>query len=125
LSKNLINIYIFLNSIPIMAKRALEIGAHEHMKANSAKGFDTPGMMPGWLKAAIIIGIAAAIVVAVFYLVSPGTGQHSGGTRNCILSVMGNAPDCSDNDGTLKDTYANGQYVGVCKSVDNNKNCIK
>jgi len=108
-----------------MAKKGVQTGYHELIKAGSGKGFDTPGAMPGWIKTVITVAIAAAVVIAIVYITSPGTGQHAGGTRNCILSVMGNPPDCSDNDGTLKNTYANGKFVGVCTGVTNDGACIK
>jgi hypothetical protein len=107
-----------------MPKKGVDIGIHEHLKAKSAQGFDTPGLMPGWLRTVIIVAAIVAVVVAIYYIGKSGTGQHAGGVRNCILSVMGNPPDCSDNDGTLKKTYANGRYVGVCKGIDNSGNCM-
>lgn len=102
-----------------MARKEVETGFHEHIKENSAKGFDTPGMIPGWLKTALIAAVIVAVIIGGMYVL--GGGER----RNCILSVMGNDPDCSDNDGTLKDTYANGRYVGECTGLDNAGNCLK
>ena len=62
-------------------------------------------------------------IVVYTYVANPGAGI-GGGQRNCILSVMGNSPDCSDNDGTLKSTYANGKYVGECYGLDSSGKCI-
>jgi len=61
------------------------------------------------------------IVFAVVFVFSDEVG--SGGVRNCIKSVMRDYPSCSDDDGTVKDTYLNGEYVGACHCTDNVGNC--
>jgi len=100
-------------------------GHHEKIKEQSGKGFDTKGNL---MKTIIKIAIAAAIIIAAVYVYTHfddfGAGI-GGGQRNCILSVMGNPPDCSDNDGNLKSTYANGKYVGECYGLDSSGKCIQ
>ncbi|HJX50623.1 MAG TPA: hypothetical protein VJ438_04120 [Candidatus Nanoarchaeia archaeon] len=101
-------------------------GHYERTKQEAGEGFDTPGrILKTIAKIAIPIAIALIIAIVVYtYIANPETGI-GGGQRNCILSVMGNPPDCSDNDGTLKTTYANGKYVGECYGLDNSGKCIQ
>ena len=104
-------------------------GKLEKEKAEAKSGFDTPGalLVKKIAKVIAIAAITAAIIGTIVY-VSMRTGEApivEGGQRNCILSVMGNPPDCSDNDGTLKATYANGKYVGMCYGLDMDGGCIK
>lgn len=103
-----------------MAKKSVE-----HLKHESSKGFDKPGQLSTAAKIAIAVAIILAIIIAVQYLGKVGMGQHSGGVRNCIKSVLGNDPDCSDNDGTPKSTYVNGKYIGICSKVSVDGTCIK
>ena len=101
-------------------------GPHEHLKAQSNKGFDTPGnLLKRIAKIAIPIAIAVIIAIVVYTYFSGSESGIPGGQRNCILSVMGNAPDCSDNDGTLKQTFANGRYVGECYGLNNDGSCVE
>ncbi len=104
-----------------MAKRVS--GHYERTKEEASQGFDSPGrMLKTIAKVAIPIAIGIIIAIIVFSYVS--NGGIGGGQRNCILSVMGNPPDCSDNDGTLKATYANGKYLGKCYGLDDSGQCI-
>lgn len=50
-------------------------------------------------------------------------GGESGEVRNCIKSVFGRLPSCSDNDGIPKPTTLNGRSLGICSWVDVNNNC--
>ena len=84
------------------------------------------------------VGAVAAIaaLIAVFYVLtgksvsidksdSGGGGYQAGGeVRNCIKSVLGNPPSCSDNDGKLKKTTLNGKSLGLCSAIDAKNNCI-
>ncbi len=56
--------------------------------------------------------------------ISPLLGGGVGQVRNCIRSVMSGTPECSDNDGTLKASYMNGKYVGLCRDVSNDGTCV-
>jgi hypothetical protein len=97
----------------------------EKVKHESSQGFDTKGnLMKTIAKIAIPLAIGFIIAIVVYTYVA-NSGAGIGGQRNCILSVMGNPPDCSDNDGTLKSTYANGRYVGECYGLDSSGNCIQ
>ena len=111
-----------------MARKNIS-GKLEKEKAEAGSGFDSPGalLVKKIAKVIAIAAITAAIVGIVVY-VFVGNSEApivEGGQRNCILSVMGNPPDCSDNDGTLKATYANGKYVGMCYGLDMDGRCIK
>jgi len=109
-----------------MAKKNLS-GKLEREKSEASSGFDTPGalLVKKIAKIIAIAAIAAAIIgVIVYVFMGSEAPSVGGGQRNCILSVMGNPPDCSDNDGTLKATYANGEYVGMCYGLDMDGKCI-
>ena len=82
-----------------------------------------------------ILGALAALI-AVYFILSGNSvninidsneqgAQVSGGVRNCIKSVLGNPPSCSDNDGKLKRTTLNGKFIGECRGLDSNNQCIK
>lgn len=81
------------------------------------------------------IGALAALISVYFILTGNSVNinidsneqgdQTSGGVRNCIKSVLGNPPSCSDNDGKLKRTTLNGKIVGECKGLDAGNKCIK
>lgn len=101
----------------------------EEQKAKSGEGFDTKiKALPELVKMALILlaMIGAGLIIYGIMSSSSGgnSGAASGGVRNCILSSMGNAPDCSDNDGTLKKTTANGRSLGYCYGLDASGNCI-
>ncbi len=100
----------------------------EEQKAKSGEGFDTRIKgMNFWVKAALILLaiIGAGLIIYEIMNSSDGGRSVSGGVRNCILSAMGNAPDCSDDDGMLKRTTANGRDLGYCYGLDTSGNCIK
>ena len=100
-------------------------GKNEALKHQASQGFDNSGnLMKTLIKIAIIAAAVIAIVAVIYTITNPGEGV-GGGQRNCILSVMGNAPDCSDNDGALKTTYANGKYMGECYGLDTSGTCIE
>jgi hypothetical protein len=75
---------------------------------------------------AIAIAIPIIIGLVLGLILGPDGGGGGGGggeVRNCIKSVIRDYPSCSDDDGTVKDTYLNGRYVGRCSYVDNVGNC--
>jgi len=107
-------------------KKSVDSGGFERLKHESSKGFDTNGnLMKTIAKVAGIAAIAIIVAVVVYTYFSGSESGIAGGQRNCILSVMGNPPDCSDDDGTLKQTFANGRYIGECYGLDNSGNCVK
>jgi hypothetical protein len=99
----------------------------EEQSAKAREGFDTRvNGLPGWIKMALILlAIIGAGLIIYGIMNNSSGGGIGGGQRNCILSVMGNPPDCSDNDGVAKATYANGKYKGICSGLSNSGACIE
>lgn len=98
----------------------------EEQSAKAREGFDTRIKgLPGWVKTALILlAIIGAGLIIYGVMNNSSGGGIGGGVRNCILSVMGNPPDCSDNDGSLKKTTANGRDLGMCYGLDASGQCI-
>ena len=99
-------------------------------KVKSGERFDKKIMaLPGWIKLALILLAIIVLGVVIYgflsYPLDSGGEATSEGVRNCILSAVGNSPDCSDNDGTLKKTILNGVDLGYCYSLDVFGNCIR
>lgn len=108
----------------------------ESAKSGSGKGFDTAGMPQGANTKAIkwFVSIFIPLVVISVIMGVTGTGiklqnwitkqmnsTYSGEVRNCIASVLGNAPDCAPSTGgQCLPTIINGR-APACGSLSGNE----
>lgn len=69
-----------------------------------------------WVTVIVILAVGIYIVIQIIN--NQGEGEfHGSVVRNCIASVLGSAPECSDDNGKLEPTYINNAYLGNMISV--------
>ncbi len=82
-----------------------------------AKGGDQASSFE-WKKALLALAVLGAAVGGIFLFKSFLEGGFFGGTvRNCIASVLGNPPECSDCDDVSRLTTLNGRSLGPCRAI--------
>ena len=98
----------------------------EQASRKASSGFDTKGPLPvsnqkrnNAIVAIVTIAIVA-IVGVIIYNQDNGGGGLFGTTRNCIRSVLGNPPECSDCSQSYESTNMNGKYYGNCSAISGN-----
>lgn len=70
-----------------------------------------------WIIIVVILSVGIYITFQIINDWGEGEPHGSQTVRNCIASVLGNKPQCSDDNGQLEETYINGLYLGVVTSV--------
>ncbi len=64
------------------------------------------------------------IIIAIIMGIVLSNNIDGGITRRCIIGVLVNHPDCSDNNGQPEHTLLNGHDLGVCRVVSNS-GCVQ